>query len=54
LDGVLEVDEEGEVGDAAVVVAVLAEDLEARAREGGLVEGFGGSDLIFWRWRRRW
>jgi hypothetical protein len=45
LDGVLEVDEQGQVGDAAVVVAFLAEDLEARAGKCGLVEWLGGADL---------
>jgi len=45
LDGVLEVDEEGEIGDSAVVVAFFAEDFEARAGEGGFFEGLGGSYL---------
>jgi hypothetical protein len=46
LDGVLEVDEKGQVGDAAVVVAVLTEYLEAGAGECGLVEWLGGADLM--------
>jgi hypothetical protein len=46
LDGVLEVNEERKVGDAAVVVAVLAEYLEAGAGECWLVEWLGGADLM--------
>jgi hypothetical protein len=46
LDRVLEVDEEGQVGNAAVIVSFLTEYLEAGAGECGLVEGLGRADLM--------
>ena len=55
---VLEVNEEGQAHDAAVVIAFLAEDFEPGAGEGGFVERFGAADLrgccvfilCYWWW----
>ena len=46
LDTVLKIDEEGKIGNSAVIIAIGAEDLESISRKSGLLQRLGRSKLL--------